>query len=144
MAAKLTEKTVGTVVGDNLLDTTVLIDLSRGDEFIAKYIDELRESNTGLFISTVSAMELIVGCRNKEDVQKAQKLLADFQLLPLTPEISEKAFQLIISFSKSHGLLIPDALIAATALIEKIELITDNIKDFKMIPDLKYSKPGKK
>ena len=43
---------------------------------------------------------------------------------------------LIEQFAKSHGLLIPDAIIAATAIIHEIPLYTENIKDFKFIPNL--------
>lgn len=43
---------------------------------------------------------------------------------------------LIEKFSKSHGLQIPDALIAATALELGLPLSTANLKDFQYIPDL--------
>ncbi len=124
-----------------LLDTTLLIDLSRGNEQAADFIEQQRKNNTYLAISTISAMELVVGCRNKREVNLAQLLIAEFSLLPLSAVISNQAYQWLITYSKSHGLLIPDALIAATASIEQLELITDNIKDFKMLPDLKVLKP---
>ena len=39
-------------------------------------------------------------------------------------------------FSISYGLLIPDALIAGTAIIKKLPLWTFNHKDFKFIDDI--------
>lgn len=39
-------------------------------------------------------------------------------------------------YSKSHGLGIPDALIAATAIIEELPLLTLNVKDFRYIDTL--------
>ena len=39
-----------------LLDTTVLIDLSRGDADAADFIDAARVSGTPLFISVISAL----------------------------------------------------------------------------------------
>jgi len=39
------------------------------------------------------------------------------------------------------GLTLPDALIAATALTEGLELATDNDRHFKMIPDLMVKHP---
>jgi hypothetical protein len=41
----------------------------------------------------------------------------------------------------SHGLLIPDALIAATALEFNLTLCTKNIRHFQMIPDLELFRP---
>jgi predicted nucleic acid-binding protein len=123
-----------------LLDTTVLIDLSRGNEQAADFIEESKTKNL-LAISIISAMELVVGCRNKQEVVFAQKLIAEFSLIPLSATISNQAYDWLIHYSKSHGLLIPDALIGATAFIEQLELVTNNIKDFQMLPDLAFKKP---
>ena len=59
-----------------LLDTTVLIDLSRGNTDAADFVDTARSSGIPLFISVISAMELIAGCRDKSEVKKAEKLIA--------------------------------------------------------------------
>jgi len=82
----------------------------------------------------ISAMELVAGCRNKTEVEK--KIVADFALIYLSPDATAKAYDLMLKYSKSHGLTIPDALIAATALCEGIELATDNDRHFTMISDL--------
>lgn len=124
-----------------LIDTTVLIDLSRGDQIAADYVDNERKAGTALSISIVSAMELVVGCRNNAEVAKAQKLLAKYSTLFISPLISQRAFDLIVTYTKSHGLQIPDALIAATALIEGLELMSDNDRHFRMIPNLVVSRP---
>jgi predicted nucleic acid-binding protein len=123
-----------------LLDTTVLIDLSRGNEQAADFIEQQRQMQTYLAISAVSAMELVVGCRNKREVTLAQLLIAEFDVIPLSAAISAQAYHWLIIYSRSHGLLIPDALIGATAVVTKLELATDNIKDFKMLPDLQWVK----
>lgn len=124
-----------------LLDTTILIDLSRGNIQAASFIDQKHDAKTPLFISVISAMELIYGCLNKAEVEQIKLLIADFTVLPLSPVDSAKAYELMVTFSKSHNLAIPDALIAATALNHKLELATDNIRHFRMIPDLELSKP---
>ena len=124
-----------------LLDTTVLIDLSRGNTDAAQFIDTAVASEIPLFVSAISAMELIVGCRNKEEVAKAQKLVTSFELLHLSPIESRRAYDLVLVYSKSHGLAIPDALIAATALVHDLELSSDNGRHFSMIPDLKVQQP---
>ena len=124
-----------------LLDTTILIDLSRGNADAAQFIDVTVANGIPLFVSVISAMELIVGCRNKEEVTKAQKLVASFDLLHLSPVESKRAYDLVLVFSKSHSLAIPDALIAATALVHDLELASDNDRHFRMISDLRVQRP---
>ena len=124
-----------------VLDTTVLIDLSRGNIAAADFVDDCRQAQIPLFISVISAMELIFGCRDKVEVELAKKLIADFVLLHLSPAESIKAYELMLTYSKSHHLAIPDALIAATSVIHNLELATDNERHFRMIPDLKVSRP---
>ena len=47
----------------------------------------------------------------------------------------------MIRYSLSHKITIPDALIAATALVHDISLYTLNIKDFRFIEELNLYKP---
>jgi len=55
--------------------------------------------------------------------------------------LSWRAYQLMHSFFLSHGLLIPDALIAATALELGLTLCTKNIRHFQMIENLEVFRP---
>jgi len=124
-----------------LIDTTVLIDLSRGKIVAADFVDNERQAGMALFVSVISAMELIVGCRDKVEVAKAEKQIAEFKLVQLNPAMSQKAYDLVLAYNKSHGMMIPDALIAATALLESLELMSDNVRHFTMIPDLIVTRP---
>lgn len=69
----------------------------------------------------VSAMELIVGCRNKVEVGRARELIDEFTMPPLTTPVSSQRYEWLLSYGKSHGLLIPDTLIGATALVHGLE-----------------------
>lgn len=124
-----------------LLDSTVLVDLTRGDAEAADYVDAARRAGTQLFVSVVSAMELVAGCRNQAEVRQVDSLIADFTLLHLSPADSEKAYDLMVRFSKGHGLAIPDALIAATAETRGLPLATDNERHFSMINNLAVKRP---
>lgn len=124
-----------------LLDTTVLIDLSRGNADAADFVDSARATDTPLFVSVVSAMELIAGCRDGVEVEKAEKLVASFNLIHLSPSSSSKAYELMLAYNKSHGLAIPDAFIAATALVQSLELASDNERHFRMVPELAVKRP---
>jgi len=53
-----------------LIDSNVLIDVSRGNAAAIKYVDSLPEPWS---ISQVTAMELIVGARDKRELIKAIK-----------------------------------------------------------------------
>lgn len=117
-----------------LCDTCILIDYLRGKEETKNFLNE--ERKFGLGMSAVTFMELIVGARNKKEVSLIKKTFTDFEIIEINESISIKAQKLIEQFSKSHGLLIPDALIAATALEFQLPLSTLNVSDFKFIPNL--------
>lgn len=124
-----------------LLDTTVLVDVIRREEAALDYTDSTRKAEGSLRLSIVTKMELIIGCRDKAEVQKTEKPLADYDVLDVTPLIARKAYELIVRFSKSHGMAIPDALIAATAMVENAVLVTSNVRHFSMVDGLRLEKP---
>ncbi|MFZ1401047.1 MAG: PIN domain-containing protein [Candidatus Promineifilaceae bacterium] len=61
----------------------------------------------------------------------------------IIPKSTNQFLQLMETYSLSHKLSIPDALIAATALVHNLELFTLNIKDFRFIPGLTLFNPEK-
>lgn len=117
-----------------LCDSCILIDYLRGDDATHDILNADRKF--GLGMSAVTMMELIVGAFNKREIQLIKKTFADFDILELNEAVSVRAKNLIEQYSKSHGLLIPDALIAATALEYDVPLFTANVSDFRFIPGL--------
>ena len=87
-------------------------------------------------MSSITYMELKVGALNKREAGIIKKAFSDFEIVEIFETISIKAKHLIEKYTKSHGLLIPDALIASTALELGLPLYTTNIKDFRFITDL--------
>jgi predicted nucleic acid-binding protein len=81
-------------------------------------------------------MELLVGCRNKAEVRKTERFLQRFRVLKLNEPISDTAVDLLRQYRLGHGLAIPDALIAATALVLNLPLITKNQGDYRFIQEL--------
>ena len=122
-----------------LCDTCILIDYLRGKEETKTILAGDRV--VGLGMSVITYMELMVGARNKREVNLIKKAFADFQVLDVSPAVSQKASHLIEQYAKSHGLLIPDALIAATALEYSTPLYTSNISDFQFIPGIFLYQP---
>lgn len=118
-----------------LIDTDVLIDVARGVAVAVVYLEQLEERGQPT-ISVVTEMELIIGCRNKRELRSLERFLARFQVIPLNPQISGTAVDLLRQYRLSHGLLIADALIAATALFLEIPLLTRNYRDYQFISGL--------
>lgn len=77
-----------------------------------------------------------MGCANKNEFQALQKFLVEFEIVQLNNRISLKAVELFEDFRLSHGVMIPDMLIAATAITLKIPLLSKNQKDFRFIDQL--------
>ena len=119
-----------------IFDTDILINVGRGKTDAVNCLQTLAQTSTPA-ISIVTEMELIVGCRDKLELQVLGKFLTRFQIFALTERISEKAVELLRLYRLSHGLLIADALIAATALEADEDFITGNQKDFRFIGGLK-------
>jgi predicted nucleic acid-binding protein len=117
-------------------DTDILIDLARGDARAISHLQNLRQTSS-IGISSVTEMELIVGCRNRTELQELDEFLQLFQIIRLTSEISDRAIALLRQYRLSHGLLLADALIAATALATSLAFITKNQRDYRFINGLK-------
>jgi tRNA(fMet)-specific endonuclease VapC len=122
-----------------LVDTDVLIDVSRSNDAAIDFLDQLGDSWS---ISIITALELIVGARNKKEVAQIDKLIAAYSAIPLTAEIGNFSYDLLRQFAKSHGLRVFDSLIAATAIDEDLTLVTKNKRHFQMISTLKLEVPS--
>jgi predicted nucleic acid-binding protein len=119
-----------------IIDTDILIDVSRNADKSIHYL-ELLEKSHSLAISSITQMELIVGCRNKQELAILDRFLKRFQIIDLNSAISNTATDLLRQYRLSHGLLIPDALIASTALHLNRDLATKNQRDYRFIENLK-------
>jgi len=94
------------------------------------------ERKTVAAISVVTHMELVIGCRNKTELRDTERFLQRFQSLALTAAICDTALDLLRQYRLSHGLMIPDTLIAATAITLHQPLISKNQRDYRFIGGL--------
>ncbi|NOQ34663.1 MAG: PIN domain-containing protein [Methylococcaceae bacterium] len=117
-----------------ICDTCILIDFVNGR---SSQITELHADNIQVFINPVIELELLQGARNKIEMRQIEKTLAMFRLLDMPAEVFDLARQLIKIYALSHSLRLADALIAATALVYDLGLLTYNLKDFRFIPELR-------
>lgn len=96
---------------------------------------------SNLAISFITAGELYFGARDKREMRKIKKHLSLLEQTLLDAEITDLFLKLLREYALSHRLNIPDALIAATAIQNKLPLYTLNIKDFQYILGLELYQP---
>ena len=94
--------------------------------------------NESFFISIITKIETLGFTSGNTNVDNNTTAFINFAtIFELTREIAQQT----INFKKAHKFKTPDAIIAATALVHKLTLITRNIKDFKNINLLKTINP---
>jgi predicted nucleic acid-binding protein len=107
----------------------------------AKAISAIEDLETRL-ISQITRMELILGCRDKNEITLLKRFLADggFRVIPLSQEIGNRADLYLEEKHLAHGIGLPDALIAASASLLGQTLFTANAKHFRCISELQLKR----
>lgn len=119
-----------------LIDTDILIDAGRGVSDAVSLLERIEiEGIPG--ISVITQMELIIGCQSKQELYSVERFVRRFEVFRLTEQISTIAVELLRQYRLSHGLLIADALIAATASHFNVPFVSKNQKDYRFIPNLR-------
>jgi predicted nucleic acid-binding protein len=122
-----------------LVDSDVLVDLTRGSTGAADYLDGLSEAWS---ISMITCLELLAGARTQRETADLDLVLSGYQTIPPDAEVARRAYVLMVAFARSHGLQALDALIAATAIENGFTLVSKNRKHFQMIGELKLEVPS--
>lgn len=116
-----------------LIDTSVIIDfLRRQDKQKSLYYKLATEE---LFVSIITHTELFSGqsvWKSKTAKDELEDLFSDVTILPLNSEVSKMAGKIKAVYSVD----LFDAIIAATSVLNNLELVTLNVKDFKSIPSV--------
>jgi predicted nucleic acid-binding protein len=123
----------------HLLDTNVVIDYVQGnfpDEEIGLIEGLIFQNRPN--ISFITEIELLCWNHAKEDdVEQYKKFIANSKVIRFNDGIRQET----INIRKNHRIKFADALIAATALFDELELVTRNAKDFEGIEDLRVKNP---
>jgi predicted nucleic acid-binding protein len=115
-----------------LVDSDILIEVSRGRNVaLVHRWNELSNSDVAILYSPVSAAELWGGARPKEYEDLAD-LLRSLTCIPIGEEIGKRAGTYLRQYGPSHGVEVPDALIAASAASSNAQLWTRNRKHYPM------------
>jgi predicted nucleic acid-binding protein len=118
-----------------IVDTDILIDAAMQINAAVACLAQI-ERQSALAVSVITQMELLAGCRNKAELRRTERFLQHFRVIKLNEPVSDTAVALLRQYRLSHGLMIPDALIAATALTLNLPLITKNQRDYRFISEL--------
>jgi hypothetical protein len=105
-----------------LFDTNILIDHLNG---IAKATRELKRS-VDPAISVITWIEVLTGAATRDEEAILRAFLANFQRLPVTNAVAERAAE----NRRQQRIKLPDAIILATAETAHRQLVTRNVKDF--------------
>ncbi len=118
-----------------LVDTGLLIRYLRGQKTAVQLLRELGKTNR-LCIATITRLEVQAGTHSDEQYV-TQKLLSRFVNIELDKRVADKAGELVYQGRQAGaGIAVPDAIIAATALIHNITLVTFNAQDFEAVVGL--------
>lgn len=116
-----------------LLDTSVLIDVLRGEGEAVRYLDRLAAIP---LCSEISRIETVRGLRSSER-SAARRLLASLEWVAVDRDVAERAGELGRRWRASHpGIATADLAIAATAELQEATLATANLRHFPMIEGL--------
>ncbi len=114
-----------------LIDSDIIIEILRGNKGINSSFNEIKSHNPNIYYSPVSKAEIFAGAFEKE-IDDIKIFFNQMLCLDITAAIGEKAGNFLNSFNKSHNIGLGDALIAATAILYGLDLITQNIKHYPM------------
>jgi tRNA(fMet)-specific endonuclease VapC len=111
---------------DILTDTDVIIDHLRGRRPLPA---------VAVAYSAVTRAELFAGKRGEED--RIRSVLSPFQELVVDREVAEVAGRV----RRETDLSLPDGLIAATAIVHNVTLMTRNLRHFQRVDGLRLVWP---
>ena len=124
-----------------LLDTTVLIDLSKNTGDVLISLNSMVDTGRDLGVCAVSVAEFLAGVPAPQRMRWG-RWLADFQYWDISREAAVLAGLFRYDLARQgRALHIPDALMAATAVVLDATLVTNNIKDYPM-PSLRLLRLG--
>ena len=120
-----------------LLDSDVIIGYLAGKipapgmKIVSDIIDK------SIDISVISQIEVL----RFNDTPENEKILVNFINSSIIHSLNIEIVRKTIDLCKQSKIKLPDAIVAATSLIENFVLVTRNIDDYKKIPDIELLNP---
>ena len=117
-----------------LVDTDVMVDFLRGHP---KAVALVKRHSSRIILSSIVTAELYAGVRGDEELDTLDNLVSLFRVIPVSPALARAGGLNKRDYSKTHGVGLADAIVAATCEAEGAELKTLNVKHYPMIRGLK-------
>ena len=120
-----------------LIDSNIVIGYldnklpAHGMEMLNLIIDDIPN------ISVITKIEVLRFNTSDKVYSVLQSFINESTVFELTEDVVNKT----ISVCKAHKIKLPDAVIAATALVNDLTLVTRNVSDFKSIENLELNNP---
>lgn len=114
-----------------LIDTDVIIDHLRGEEKAGHFLKQSVSKDVLICYSVITKAEIYSGIMQDEE-EEVRLLFESMNEIPIDGKIAEDAGRYRKIFYSSHGLFLPDALIAASAKRAGATLITLNKRHYPM------------
>lgn len=121
-----------------VLDTDILIDLLRGYTPALEWFVSLTEQPA---VVSLAVMELVQGCRNRNELRTVQSLVAPLEVWYPTAEEMQSAMEIFTQQYLRNRLSIIDAIIGSVVVSRDALLYTFNMRHYQFIPNLKTAQP---
>ncbi|MBI3584703.1 MAG: type II toxin-antitoxin system VapC family toxin [Nitrospinae bacterium] len=122
-----------------LIDTNILIYHTKGSQPTTDLITNLIVQHS-FNISTLTKIEFLGWDKHTPDgFEKCNRLMENANIYSLDENIASKAIEL----KRKAKIKLADAVIASTALLNNLKIVTKNIDDFKGIEGLELVNPFK-
>lgn len=118
-----------------LVDTSVLVDVERNHPPALAWLK--KAAHTPIYVSAVTVFELHVGADLPGSTKRVANLLESVVIVPVDAAVAARGGEVLRRYESSHGMGRLDALIAATALVARLPLVTLNTKHFPGVKDVR-------
>lgn len=115
-----------------VLDTNILIAYLNGEQPVIDFISGLKQEGRALFISSINVAEILaLPNLTTSDIRNIKQFLSELISVPFDDVLAETAALI----KRVYKISLPDAIIAATALSRKVNLVSRD-KQFKKVKEL--------
>ncbi len=115
-----------------IIDSNIIIYASK--QTFPSLISYLKKNESSLTTSTICKIEVLGYHQLKKiETQYLENFFNAIRVLPIDEDVVNKAIEL----KQKRNIATPDAIVAATALVYDLPILTQNKKDFSQIESLK-------
>lgn len=125
-----------------LLDTDVMVDILRRYLPALSWLESV--SDMRIALPGFVVMELIQGCKDKQEQDRLKKNFEKFDIIWPEKETCQRALNTFSMFYLSNGIGIIDSLIGQIAADTGVPLCTFNKKHYETIPGINIRVPYKR